>query len=391
MEFKTRNIAAVLLLWGAGLLAAGQFAKIAVPFSEYEIAYAHVGDNVGWLLSLISFMGAALGVAAGGLVGRIGAKRVLFFALALGSATSLFQASMPSFPVFLLSRLIEGVSHLSIVVAAPTLIVQITPVSWRARAMVLWSTHFAAAFALVAWFGLPLVSSYGIENLLIAHSAILLVTLTILAAVLPNTGNAPQPSGSFGLSQFIRSHTTAYSSRSISGPGIGWISYTITFVALLAILPSRFSSDFSDGLSGALPIVSIISSLFIVPLLLRKSGAVSVVIYGFFAAMIAISFTAVDLHISMITIGLYAGLGLVQGATFAAVPELNSEIADQALGYGVITQTGNLGNLIGAPLLLFVLDHLGETGLLTVVFCLYAAAAFMHLSLKRSLPVRPVQ
>jgi predicted MFS family arabinose efflux permease len=150
-----RVVLAVLVLWSAGLGAAAQFAKIAVPFSAIRGLYPEAGGEVGWLLSIVSFLGVVLGMAAGVIVLRFGCYRLLIIALALGAAVSFWQATLPGFWPMLASRLIEGGSHLIIVVAAPTLMAQVSAKHRRGQAMTLWSTFFGVSFAIVAWAGQP--------------------------------------------------------------------------------------------------------------------------------------------------------------------------------------------------------------------------------------------
>ena len=150
----------VVLLWMAGLGAATQFAKIAVPFTEVASLYPEFGDAIGWLLSIVSLIGVILGALSGSITTWIGPSRLLIFGLVLGGLVSLFQATEPGFYVMLASRVIEGMSHLAIVVAAPTIMAQITVGRARNAAMVLWSTFFGVAFALNAWIGLQIVDQF---------------------------------------------------------------------------------------------------------------------------------------------------------------------------------------------------------------------------------------
>ena len=137
MSDSFRTFLQVMLIWFAGLGAATQFAKIAVPFSDVGLLYPDNAAVIGWLLSIISLMGAALGAISGAITARIGPNRLLLSGLVLGGALSLLQASLPVFQLMLLSRVIEGLSHLAIVVAAPTLIAQITSGRARNNSMVL--------------------------------------------------------------------------------------------------------------------------------------------------------------------------------------------------------------------------------------------------------------
>ena len=80
---------------------------------------------------------------------------------------------------------------------------------------------------------------------------------------------------------------------------------------------------------------------------------------------------------------LFAVLGLVQGASFAAVPELNNSVKTQALSYGVMAQLGNLGNLIGTPILLAVLSMGEIAAVLWVIIFGFITATTAHLLLAR--------
>ncbi len=145
----------VLIIWLAGLGAAAQYAKISVIYSQLGDHYAEAGAAFGFSVSLVGFIGIVFGVIAGHLVVGVGYRRALVGGLALGGLLSFFQALLPAFPVFLASRVIEGAAHLAIVVAAPTLIAQVTSEAGRGFALTLWGTFFGVAFAFLAWVGLP--------------------------------------------------------------------------------------------------------------------------------------------------------------------------------------------------------------------------------------------
>ena len=388
---KTRSfLPLVLLLWIAGLLAAMQFAKIAVPFAEVRTLYPLAVERHGWLLSLVSLVGAMMGIVAGSLVGRIGAKRMLLSGLAVGGLTSLWQATGLDFNAMLLSRIVEGASHLAIVVAAPTLIVAVAPKPWQGAAMALWSTFFGVGFALLAMVAPTIVDSVGPKALFVAHGfAMVAITLT-LAAALGRSSSDQNPLGNkrgaarsrnterTKIATMFSAHVRAYSSPSIAIPAIGWLFYTLTFVALLAIIPDLLPSGGAQATATAMPLISIAVSLLAVPLLIRHLGASGVVVLGFTLAigMLALPLLGAGLPTSAIT--LFAALGLVQGASFATVPELNREPTTQALAYGAMAQTGNVGNLLGTPLLLSLLSHGGNEILFPAVAMLYLAGIAVH-------------
>jgi MFS transporter, DHA1 family, inner membrane transport protein len=177
----------IFVLWLAGLCAAGQFAKISLVFPELQTIYPGHGTTAGFLVTLISFMGVVLGLFTGMIVARFGFRKPLIVALLLGAVLSAMQATLPPFAVMLASRFVEGLSHLLIVVAAPTLIARVSTDRSRPLTMTLWGTFFGVAFALVGFLGLPLVKAFGLPALFIAHAAAMLAVAAALVMMLPRS------------------------------------------------------------------------------------------------------------------------------------------------------------------------------------------------------------
>lgn len=373
----------VFLLWVAGLAAAAQFAKMAVPFPEVAALHPEAAGRMGWVLSVIGGVGALLGIVCGDLVGRIGARRVLLGGLVLGGAVSLAQAAGMGFALLLASRVVEGVSHLAIVVAAPALMVRAAGPRHEAAAMALWSTFFGVAFAAVAWAGLPLVAARGPQALFLVHGAALLALALALGG---SRGlrriDDPVPRRAGGPS-FAGAHRRAYRSAFVAAPGIGWLFYATTYVALLAVLPETLPGGMRAALTGALPLLGIVASLTLGPLALRRMGGAATAAAGFALALAASCLLPLGVSPVLAAALLFAAFGLVQAGSFAAVPELNAAEEDRALAYGVMAQTGNAGNLIGTPLLLTVLGAGGAEGVFAAVGLLYALALGAQVVLHR--------
>ncbi|MEO1106540.1 MAG: MFS transporter [Pseudomonadota bacterium] len=372
----------VLLLWLAGLGAATQFAKIAVPFPEVLQLYPDQVETMGWLLSIISLIGAVLGAISGSIVGRVGPIKLLIFGLLLGGALSIFQATGPGFQIMLASRFVEGLSHLAIVVAAPTLIAQITTGKARNMAMVLWSTFFGVAFALNAWLGLPLVENYGLPVYFALHGILMIAIAALIPILQLKDIQAAEPAP-WLWRELWAVHLRTYRSPFVSAPAIGWFFYTLTFVSLLAILPGRLPDDISATVAGLMPLAGIALSLVAVPVLLNLMSGVAVVNLGFALAILSILGVFAGLPLELTCIALFAVLGLVQGGSFAVVPILNQTAETQALGYGAMAQMGNAGNLLGTPVLLAVLWRVDEAGMLISVIAIYALAILAHWALAR--------
>ena len=384
MRDGARRAGLVLLLWAGGLGAAAQFAKMGLILPELAGAYPGRGAGTGLLVSLIGLVGVGLGLVMGLLAARIGPRRLLLAALALGAGVSGAQATLPPFGVMLGLRVVEGMSHLGVVVAAPTLIAQVAGPRHRPLAMTLWGTFFGTAFAAVAWAGLPLVAARGPGALFAAHAAFMAAAALALLLALPRAAGGPAAERApLGASAVARRHAAAYASPFLAAPALGWAFYTLTFVALLGVLPGTVAPGDRALLAGAMPLASIAVSMTLGVALLRWTSAVGVVCLGFAAAIGLGTALLLAPGTPWLCVALLGALGLVQGASFAAIPQLAPVPADQALANGAVAQTGNLGNLLGTPLLLAVLSGVGFGAMMALAIACWGMGLLAHAALAR--------
>ncbi len=362
----------VLLLWAAGLGAAAQFAKAGVLFDPLAALYGGSG-RAAVLVSVVGLAGLVLGVVAGIVVARIGLRRVLLAALVLGAALSAAEALLPPFPVLIGLRIAEGLSHLAIVVTAPVLIAEAAALRWRGLAMTLWATFFGLTFAVLALVGPPFAAAHGVGGLFLAHAAYLLGMAALLAAVLPRDAPVRGPALSAG--RVLRDHAAIYRSAVVAAPATGFLFYTLQYVALLTLLPPLTGAH-RAFVAAAFPLVSIGVSLSLGVWLLRRLGAVRVAQGGF--ALAAAGAIGLGFHGSVAPMLLAAGLGLVQGASFAAIPELNAAPAERAMAAGAVAQLGNLGTTLGTPVLAALAGPAGLGGVAGFVVVLSLAGIAAH-------------
>mmetsp|Transcript_18094 Transcript_18094/g.27955 ORF Transcript_18094/g.27955 Transcript_18094/m.27955 type:complete len:385 (+) Transcript_18094:453-1607(+) len=367
----------ILCLWGAGLGAAGQYGKISVIFDQLAAVYPDAGTALGFIVSLVGLVGILFGVVAGLVVARIQYRRALLWALWVGAGVSLVQSLLPPLHWMLATRVIEGMSHLAIVVATPTLIAQLSAERDRGLTLTLWGTFFGVAFTLLVALGLPLVDAYGIPALFIAHAIWMAAFAVILGAALRPL--AVPAMGRLTLCGVLADHIAIYRSPRIAAPGAGWLFYTFCFLAILTVLPPYIAPDWRAWVLGAMPLASILSSMTVGVFALRYVSAVWVVQGGFALCISALIWLLVMPGDPAACIALASALGLVQGASFAAVPQLNHGAAEQSQAYGAVAQTGNLGNTLGTPVLLAVLGMAGYPGLIWTAIAVFACGFLVHL------------
>ena len=365
----------VFLLWCAGLGAAAQFGKISILYEGLRGSYGGHGEvALGLVVSIVGMVGLIFGTTAGLLVARIGPRRAIVVALAAGAGMSALQVLMPAYPLMLASRIVEGASHLAIVVVGPTMIATLAPEAKRPLAMTLWSSFFGVTYALLALIG-PHVTPTG---LFLGHAAYLAALAAILAVTLPPDPRiAPEPLGNL-----LTQHAEIYASPRLAAPAMGFCCYTFLYVAVLTLLPPETPLSHRALIATGMPLVSIAVSLTLGVQLLRRMSAVRLVQWGFAAAIpgFLILWAFWGDGAGMVAGGflLSAALGIVQGASFSSIPELNPTPDARAKAAGAVAQLGNLGTTSGTPVLAALLASVGPNGLVLAALVLCTAGIAVH-------------
>ena len=283
---------------------------------------------------------------------------------------------MPALPLFLASRVVEGASHLAIVVAAPTLIAQLSTARHRGLTLSLWSTFFGVAFAVLTWAGLPLVAAYGVGALYLAHAAYMAAMAVLVGALLPR--DVIGPGGAFSLAALAGEHARIYASPFQNAAALGWVCYAGAFVAILTVMPPFLPEAMRAGVIGLMPLAGIASSMTLGVWLLRRVAAVRVVMTGFALSLLAALWLWAMPGGAPPYLALAAALGLVQGASFAAIPQLNPDPQAQAQANGALAQMGNVGTTSGTPVLVALTGAAGIDGFLLFGVALFGGGILLH-------------
>ncbi|CAN1569175.1 ProP Permeases of the major facilitator superfamily [Paracoccaceae bacterium] len=372
---RTSPMILVVLLWCAGLGAAAQFGKISILFETLRASYGANGEvALGLVVSIVGMVGLIFGTTAGLLVARIGPRRAIVAALLAGAAMSALQSLMPAYPLMLASRIVEGASHLAIVVVGPTMIATLAPEARRPLAMTLWSSFFGVTYTVLALIG-PYATPTG---LFLGHAAYMSALAAILAATLPpDPRRPPAPLGNL-----LKQHAEIYASPRLAAPAMGFCCYTFLYVAVLTLLPPETPATQRALIAAGMPLVSIAVSLTLGVRLLRHISAVRLVQWGYAAAVpgFLLLWALWGNGAGMVAGGflLSAALGIVQGASFSSIPELNQTPEDRARAAGAVAQLGNLGTTTGTPVLAAILASAGPAGLAVAATVLCGIGIAVH-------------
>ena len=374
MATKT-NWKAILAVYLIGVAAAAQVGRIAPAANSLREDMAMGLTTYGWMVSLITFASAALGLAAGYWVVRRGPRFALFAGMAVLFVGLVLATLSPSKTVMLLARVAEGLGYLAIVVAAPTLIAREASGRDTARSLALWGTFFPLGISTAAITGGLLSELFGWRVWFGINAAVLVPIALLALAAVPADPGVQQRSPAAGSRQLL--YLLPVSAWLL---GLGLLSVTLITLALLSMLPVFLmeshgrSQQTAGGITGAVAMTSILGSL-LYGWVATRSGEASILISA--AALLLLSaFPAfhpaavVPVTVAFAALAIFA-TGVLVASVFAAVPRLISS-PDIGPANGLITQIGSVGALTGPPIIGFFIASSGWTALpvMIVIFTL---------------------
>lgn len=360
----------VALLFVMGLFAAAQFGKVSLTLAEHAVVFDRSSTGVALFVSLVGMVGLFCGAVAGAVVAWLSPRVSLLIGLGLSAAVSLVQSFLPSAEVYAILRLLEGVPHLLLVVAAPPIMAMIATDRDRPVVMSIWAMFFGLSFALSALIVPMLLERGGLPLVLRVHGVGFVVLFGLLWRKLPRTERA-----SISLN-IIQLHKDIYTSLPIVAPGAGFVFYTVTYIALLTYLPLALERP---DLFVRLPLVSLCSTL-LAGYVCRSVAPATVAIVGFCGG--AVASIGIWFDVTLAPDVVFFFLGLVPGASFAAITFFNAGLVDRARSTGAIAQLGNLGTVSGTPIFAGLLAGFGLPGVLLGLagFCLVGASVLLLIS-----------
>lgn len=345
----------VLLAVLAGMAAGMQVGKVppAIPNLEVDLGITRL--TAGWIASIFNAMGALAGVAAGMVADRLGHRRVLLIGLACLGAGSALGAAAPDGAVLLASRFLEGVGFVTIVVAAPALIVAAATVRDQRLVLGIWSLYMPAGMTVMMLATPTLIQALGWRGLWAVNAGLVIAIAVVLGATTRGLGAPPA----------VTRHW-AEVARALAAPGpwllgLMFTTYTIQWFGVLSWLPTYLIE--TGGVAAA-------SAALI------TAGAVACNMAGNLTGT-WLAHRGVDrsrtlmvvcLCLAVLSLGVYidgpppalkpifaAAFSLIGGvlpaAVFSGVGRHSGSAGDIGTVSGVVVQFSNLGAVAGPPLI----------------------------------------
>ena len=367
-----------------------QFAKFSVTFDFLKDQYNVSSFWIGLSLSIIGLIGLIFGVTISIYVSKIGHKNVLLSCLLLGVIISFIQAFHPIFPILFISRIIEGLSHLGIIVTAPVIMISVSSEKHHSLVMGLWSSFFGMAFSIMALIAKPIYETFTIFTIFLVHAILMAMILVPLFFLVKKSFI---PHNCENNSSFFTAHKNVYSNLRTFSPGILFFFHTFMYIALFTFLPGLSGNESTRNLLLiVLPLLSIIGTIIagiVTQYFLSPSKLGMTAYFALIMLIIAVKFSFENNTFFIIaTFILILFSGIIQGSVFSLIPNISLSTDEQTKGNGSVAQLGNLGSTLGSPVFSYFLLF-GRNSVIIIVVILSVLGALTGLFITNKIKDKP--
>ena len=356
--------AGVLAIVGAGVVASLQVGKviIAAPLLRQDMGLDLA--SIGTLTAVFSLLGVVGGIAAGGVIARFGARRMLLLGLLATALGTAMGAMAPSYGLLLASRVVEGLGFLMITVAGPAALQRMVSTSGRDFAFALWSCYMPTGMAIA------MLASQAFDRWQAywwCAGAAVVVALASVAALVPaGESTASAPLSWRGMRQ------DTVDTLGASGPvllALSFTLYSLMFFALFTFLPVLLMEQLGLTLAQAGLYSAIASAANIIGnlgagVLLARGWRRSTLIACASATMGVVALLIFQSVLPAMPTFLLCVLfsavgGLIPATLLGSAPLVAPRPALTAASVGLVMQGSNLGQVIGPVTVGGVIDRYG--------------------------------
>lgn len=247
---------AILLIVGAGIVSALQVGKASTALAAVQADLGMSLATASWLISAFAIIGAIIGAPIGLAADRVGSRLLIIGGLVAQGLASALGAVSASAGVLLLTRAVEGIGFLAVIVAAPAMIVAVAPSDSRERAVALWSTFMPIGMTL-ALLSSPILTWLQWRGFWLCNAAILIV----YAAVFFRLVEAEKKHISTKRSIWLDIRDAA-ASPGPWGLGLLFTAFSAAFFAVFGFLPTILVErlNVNGNVAGMLTAIAIAAS-----------------------------------------------------------------------------------------------------------------------------------
>lgn len=342
-----------------------------------------------FLLSIMMLAGLSLGVMIGAGAETLGQRRALLTGLLMLSVSSLAGGFSQTPQQLLITRAIEGLGFLLIVLPAPSLIRQWVAPEYLSRRLGWWTSYMGLGLGISLLLGPPWLEVFSWRSWWLCMAVISMALFTFALWGLPAVTPPQQQSHTW-----IRRIQITLTHR---GPWLVAITfgvYAAQWMAIIGFLPTLYTqahyASWQLGLfTAAVAMINIAGNIAAGQLIYRGLSAFRVIALGFIM-MLVTAWVAFALlgpgPLQILVILLFSGLGgLIPGSLFYVSVQFTPTPDTLSTSVGWIQQWSSIGQFSGPPLLALAVSWAGQwsvswvvTGILAILGLLMTVLMWRH-------------
>jgi MFS family permease len=359
---RSSLLAAIALLLAFGVLTGAQLGKVAPLIPWYQVEFGLSLVAAGWLAALLGIFIALVALPAGWAIDRIGIYRsILVGALfVLLGGVGLALAAAPA--LIFAARLVEAVGYLSLCIALPAMLNDISPPSWKGPVLAIWSAFVPFGFAISNYLAAAMLPSASPQSYLLVMILLFAVLAATSLLVVRSVPSASAPVQDTSLRSTF--------SLPIVLIAVGFGAFVVLSVSMFTFMPAFVAGAGAHYLVSAgtvallVPLGNVLAGVLVGGRGVSFMGRLAVA--GFAVSLFTAlpAFTSGDPTLATISAILLAVSGaLVASAQFAAIPFLTPHGGSVPVALGLVCQAGGIGTLFGPPIAGAVIEMFGWGGL----------------------------
>lgn len=356
----------LLLAIGAGVLAAAQLGKVHIGLPSIRNSFSLGLVSASWILSALNVVGLFAATPAGTLCARMGNQRAVVAGLVMTALASAFGGFSPSLAWLLLTRLVEGVGFVMIVVAAPSLIVEVTSRKLLRLALAGWSAYIPGGVAMATALA-PLVLVHRTWRAVWEIDAAALLALALLFVLF--SGKRAETRGARANASVGKEFSAVLTSRGPLLLAVIFGMYTLQHLSIMGFLPTllierfRLSGEETGVLASIAMASNILGNLAAGVLLERGVSRARIIIWtSIFMAAMTVGMFSLRLPLPafyLCALGFSCIGGLIPSSVMGAAPYYAPSPSLLGATNGLLVQGSNLGIVLGPPVVSIIATRFG--------------------------------
>lgn len=373
----------------SGVIGAFHLGKVspAIPMLQDSLGFTRV--QAGFLLSLMQFAGASVGVMMGMLSDSFGARRSILAGHTLLCLASLLALTASDAGLLLTLRALESLGFLMIVLSTPAMLRIVVPPQRLSFRLGLWGCYMAIGTASAFVLGPYVIEAAGWRGWWLFPALLSLLSIGLVAYAVPSDrARGTHHQGAAAGPSWRQRLWSVLSCRDPWLVGLAFATYSGQWIAIIGFLPLIYveagMSDATAGLLTALASLVNISGNIAAAILIHRGVSqrrLLAVGYFFILTMTIVAFSSATQGMPVlryIGILLFSAVGGVIPATlFILVVRTAPSDKVIAASVGWMQQLSSLGMLLMPPILAQLADLAGGWHWTWLATSLAAAIGFV--------------